>query len=215
MNDTLSNVIHALAAHGLQTMGHCAITPADALPLDQGALILVGPDEPRFWGIFSHSDFYADGAAHPLDRWSQATLDALAARFGGHAVYPFGGPPYFPFQSWAIRTGRAWASPIGFLVHDRAGLFASYRGALAVPWDMPPDTPGVKPCDACADTPCKTACPVGAFNKGYDVPICKGWLNSPQGTDCMTQGCAARRACPVGQGLRLPPQAAFHMGAFL
>lgn len=210
----LSALAAALAAHGLAPMGHFSIAPQDDLPLPQGSVILIGPDEPRFWPIFTQSAQYHDRAPDPLDRWSRAVLDPLADQFIGHAMYPFGGPPYRPFQNWALRTGRAWTSPIGFLVHDRAGLFVSYRGALVVPWAIPSMTSD-KPCETCTGEPCKTACPVGAFDVGYDVAACKGWLGSADGTPCLTTGCAARRACPVGQDLRLPAQAAFHMEAFL
>lgn len=209
-----SDLTGALSAFGLMQMGHFAITPQDDLPLAAGSVILIGPDEPFFWTAFSQSDAFSDAMPDPLDRWSRAVLDPLAQELGGHAIYPFGGPPFHPFQSWAVRTGRAWPSPIGFLVHDRMGLFASFRGALIVPWEVPPAT-GTRPCDTCKDQPCSTACPVDAFTDGYDVASCKDWLRSAGGADCMTRGCAARRACPVGQGRRRPAQAAFHMAAFL
>lgn len=212
--DQASDLQVALAANGLTSMGHFAIAPQDDLPLQTGTVILIGPDEPQFWAVFTQSPEYHDGAPDPLDRWSRAALDPLADRFEGHAIYPFGGPPWHPFQTWAQRTGRAWTSPIGFLVHDTAGLFASYRGALVVPWQMDAGR-GTRPCDTCTDQPCRSACPVDAFANGYDVPACKGHLRSPDGAACMMQGCAARRACPVGRNLRLPAQAAFHMEAFL
>ena len=212
--DGSADLIAQLARQHLQVMGGFAITATDDLPLRDGTLLLVGPDEPSFWPHFTQSPEYSDGAPDPLDRWSRAVLDPLAAHVGGHAIYPFGGPPWHPFQTWAQRTGRAWTSPIGFLVHDTAGLFASYRGALVVPWQM--DARGAtRPCDTCTGQPCRSACPVDAFAQGYDVAACKGHLRSPKGAACMTQGCAARRACPVGQNLRLPAQAAFHMEAFL
>jgi hypothetical protein len=195
-------------------MGCFAVTPEDDLPLHAGTLLLVGPDEPRFWGIFKQSAVYQDGQPDPLDRWSKSVLDPLAKQCGGHALYPSDGPSYHPFYTWALRTGLSWASPIGFLVHDQVGLFASYRGALLLPWDVEART-GKRPCDTCADEPCKTACPVNAFANSYDVETCKSHLRKPVGGDCMTTGCAARRACPVGQGNRLPAQAAFHMEAFL
>ncbi len=207
-------LISALENHGLQSMGGFAIAPDDDLPLASGTVLLVGPDEPRFWAVFSTSAQYRDGLADPLDRWSRAALEPIARAFGGHALYPFGGPPYHPFHTWALRTGRSWASPIGFLVHDQAGLFASYRGALVLPWAMDLTT-AERPCDTCPDQPCKTACPVNAFANGYDVDACKTYLRSAAGTDCMTRGCAARSACPVGQGRRQPAQDAFHMEAFL
>lgn len=211
--DDSTDLIAQLVRQHLKVMGGFAITPADDLPLRGGTLLLIGPDEPSFWPHFTQSLEYGDGQPDPLDRWSRAVLDPLADRVGGHAIYPFGGPPWHPFQTWALRTGRAWTSPIGFLVHDTAGLFASYRGALVVPWQMDAVL-GVCPCDTCTGQPCRSACPVDAFANGYDVAACKGHLRSPQGVACMTQGCAARRACPVGQNLRLPAQAAFHMEAF-
>jgi len=42
----------------------------------------------------------------------------------------------------------------------------------------------------------------------------KAHVASPEGRDCLTRGCRARRACPVGHGLRLPDQARFHIEAF-
>jgi hypothetical protein len=58
---------------------------------------------------------------------------------------------------------------------------------------------------------------VGAFSAdGYDVAACAAHLKSAAGADCMTGGCLARRACPVGAEHRhAPDQAAFTMRAFL
>ena len=177
-------------------------------------ITLIGPDEPRFWAVFRDSAEYGDGRPGPLDRWSQRVISAIADAWSGIAVFPFGGPPYAPFQRWALATGRAWTSPIGFLVHQDAGLFVSFRGAIRRPGHARTGD-GVSPCPTCPGQPCKTACPVDAFADGYDVDRCRTYLRSPAGADCMTRGCAARRACPVGQGNRLPAQAAFHMKAFL
>lgn len=194
-------------------MGRFSITDGDQLPLQNGCVILVGPDEPGFWAVFTASAEYSDGAPDPLDGWSKRILDQIASTFGGYAIYPFEGPPFQPFQTWAVRTGRAWASPIGFLVHDTAGLFASYRGALVLPWTVE-NAPGKNPCETCTTKPCQTTCPVDAFADGYDVIRCKTYLHSVNGAGCMGQGCAARAACPIGQGNRIAAQAAFHMKAF-
>ncbi len=201
-----------LAGTGLMEMGHCPVLPDDMLPHEGGTIILIGPDEPAFWPIFTQSPEYQDGEADPLDRWSRRVVGRLAADCGGAAYYPFGGAPFLPFYTWALRTGRAWASPIGFLVHDIAGLFASYRGAIWVPEDRKP-MQSSQPCVSC-DAPCKTACPVDAFTDGYDVQACKSYLNTAQGASCLGHGCKARRACPVGADRRLDAQAAFHMEAF-
>lgn len=195
-----------LASHGLMTLGEA--------PHDGGTIVLIGPDEPTFWTIFTDSPEYRDGAPDPLDRWSLRVLTALAAEDGATALFPFGGPPYQPFYSWAVATGHAWPSPIGFLVHDTSGLFVSFRGALFYPDRAPAPSDATKPCTTCA-APCAIACPVDAFADGYDVVACKAHVTSPAGTDCRMGGCLARRACPVGQGRRTPAQSAFHMKAFL
>jgi len=83
--------------------------------------------------------------------------------------------------------------------------------------DLPAPDARPCPCDSCADKPCLRTCPIDAFKpSGYDVPACIDFLESPSGTECAGQGCAARRACPVGQDhIYEPAQAAFHMAAFV
>lgn len=178
-------------------------------------MVLIGPDEPQFWGHFSTSPEYEDGTPDPLDRWSKRVLDDVSDQFDAEALYPFGGPPFHPFYTWALETGRFWASPIQFLVHDTVGLFVSFRGAILLPQPFGADQPRTSPCQSCDAKPCMTACPVHAFADGYDVDACKGHLTSLAGAPCMSNGCAARRACPIGQGNRPPAQAAFHMESFL
>jgi hypothetical protein len=204
----------AAAATGLAVLGAFHPSGGDAVPVACGTLALVGPREPGFWGVFAASPEHGDGAADPLDRWSERVVGGLARRFGAVALFPFGGPPHHPFGRWALRTGRVWSSPVGLLVHATAGLHVSFRGALALPGrlDLPP--PATRPCDGC-DAPCRAACPVGALTpQGYDVPACRTHLDSPAGADCMERGCHVRRACPVGAGRRPAAQAAFHMAAF-
>lgn len=208
----LAQISAAAAADHLEIFG--ALHPEP--PEDAGAtLVLLGPQEPGFWAHFTASAEYLDGQADPLDRWSARVITGLADALGATPRFPFGGPPYQPFISWAMRSGRAWQSPAGPLVHDRAGMMVSYRGALAFAQllELPP--PGAKPCDTCADRPCLSACPVSALSaqSGYDLAACHGYLDT--GPDCMSQGCRARRACPVSQGYaRLPAQSAFHMQSF-
>ena len=200
----LPTLTDVLKAQHLIPLGHCAH--------DGGTLVLIGPDEPAFWPHFTQGPEYQDGAADPLDRWSTRILHAIAEDVQGKAYFPFGGPPYHPFFTWALDTGRFFASPIGFLVHDTRGLFASFRGAILLPEPIAA-APGQNPCTTCA-APCKTACPVGAFDDGYNVDACKTHINAPEGADCIAQGCRARRACPVYQGNRRPMQAQHHMKAF-
>ena len=199
---------------GLAVLGAFHPGPEDATPAGCRTLLLLGPDEPGFWGLFQASPEGGDGAADPLDRWSERVIGELAAATGGRALFPFGGPPWQPFIAWARRSGAAWVSPVGLLVHAERGLLVSYRGALALGARLALPAPPARPCDTCA-RPCLDACPVGALSgAGYDLGACHGWLDTEAGGDCMARGCAVRRACPVGQGLRRWPQSAFHMTAF-
>lgn len=196
--------------------GFAADGGADGLPDSTRTLLLVGPAEPGFWPHVTAAPEFRDGDADPLDRWSARVLTGIAAEIGARALFPFGGPPHHPFPAWALRSGRAWQSPIGLLVHDRAGLMLSFRGALALPWKLVlPPVLRRSPCTGCS-APCRTACPVDAFGSGgYDLRACHGHLDRAAGRDCLTEGCRARRACPVSQRYgRLAEQSAFHMKAF-
>lgn len=206
---------HAQAYH-LNILGGFHPSADDGTPHGCQTLLLLGPDEPKFWPAFTGAAEYNDGTPDPLDRWSTRVVGALAQELRASALFPFGGAPYHPFYSWALRSGRIHASPINFLVHDTAGLFVSFRAALCLSDKIQlPDTPS-KPCTTCTDKPCETACPVGALTQtGYDVVACKGYLDTGPGADCINNGCAVRRACPVSQGFgRIPAQSAFHMRAF-
>ena len=214
---TLQKIDAAARDVGLAVRGAFHPGPDDAAPEGAGTLILLGPDEPAFWTTFTASPEYRDGARHALDRWSKRVALPLAESFGGTAVFPYDGPPYAPFLRWAERSGENWSSPVGLLVHAEAGLFISFRAALAVPERLDlPEAPE-KPCLSCADKPCETACPVGALAPGqdYDVPACVAHVTSADGSACRN-GCLVRQACPVSRAFgRLPEQSAFHMRAFL
>ncbi len=206
---TYAAISDAASDAGLLVMG--------ALHQEGGTLVLLGAGA-AFWPRFSASPEARDGRADPVDRWSKRVVGALATGFYAAAIYPFGGPPHAPFIDWALKSGRAFPSPVGMLVHDTVGLMISYRGALHVADAFPiPPVTGHSPCNACADQPCTTACPVGALGAGraYDVTACHGHLDTPEGEDCMRLGCAARRACPLSRGAgRVPEQSALHMRAF-
>ena len=203
-------------ARHLAILGGFHATPQDDLPPGTGTLLMLGPDEPAFWPAFTESPEWQDGQPDPMDRWSARVIGGWADSIGAQALYPFGGPPFQPFYSWALRTGRIHASPVNLLVHDRAGLFVSFRGALALPdrIDLPPAPPA--PCETCTDRPCTTACAAGALTPaGYDVPACKSFLATAAGTENMAQGCAVRRACPVSRDYgRHDAQSAYHMAQF-
>jgi epoxyqueuosine reductase len=210
----LATIERAAAPEGLAVLGGIHPAQDDGVPGNWGTVLLLGPDGPGFWRRFRSSAEMADRLPDPLDRWSRRVIGGLAARFGGEGLFPFGGPPWLPFTAWARRSGRAWDSPVGLLVHCEAGLFVSYRGALALPERLALPAAGSRPCDACA-APCLSACPAGALDgAGYDVPACHAWLDGVAGADCRGRGCAVRRACPVGAERRPAAQSAFHMAAF-
>lgn len=204
----------ALAAQGLALLG--AAPPDSHVPDGTRTIALAGPmGGTVWWDILTASPEWRDGQPDPMDRWSRRVLTAIAARFGSTALFPFGGPPWLPFQTWAKASGRAWESPVRLLVHAEAGLWVSFRGALALPFalDLPP---APNPCETCADRPCLTACPPRAIRAGaYDVPACHAFLDTGPGRACLTQGCRVRAACPVSvRHARVAVQSAYHMSRF-
>jgi len=211
-----ADIASRAASERLEIFGGFHATEGDGAPKGTRTILLLGPAEPGFWPHVSTSPEFRDGQPDPLDRWSRRVIGRLACDLRAKALFPFAGPPWQPFIAWARRSGRAWQSPVGFLVHDRAGLMVSYRGALAlktrIDLPAPPDAP---PCATCA-APCLTACPVGALSQsGYDTASCHAHLDTAAGADCMERGCAVRRACPVSRSYgRLPEQSAFNMRRF-
>lgn len=191
-------------------------------PLPDGrparTLLMLGNAGPALWRVFRRSPEFGDDAHDPLDRWTRRVAGGIAGRLGAAALFPFGGPPWHPFQRWAIRADTVASSPLGILIHPEFGLWHAYRAALAFErrLALPPRADRASPCTSCRDRPCLSACPVGAFSaRGYDVEACVRYLDSPSGLDCMRQGCRARRACPVGAAYAPEPaQAEFHMRAF-
>jgi len=188
------------------------------VPAAVETVVLLGFIGSGGWASFTASIEARDGKPDPLDRWSRRIIGGIAARLGGAALYPFGDPPYLPFQRWAQRADDVFVSPLGILIHAEFGLWHSYRGALAFAEGLAlPETPlRASPCASCADKPCLNACPVSAFSaSGFDVAICRTHISEQAGAGCMSGGCLARNACPVGSGHRYAAaQAAFHMHAF-
>jgi hypothetical protein len=212
-----------LTAHGLHLRGGFHPESDDGVPaLPTGAmpgtLVLIGNVGSGLWPVFSRSPEAKDGAPHPLDRWTRRVLAETAAEVDATPFFPFGAPPYLPFQRWAMRAEPVAPSPLGVLIHPDYGLWHAYRGALAFAerLSLPPRVERARPCDSCANRPCLSACPVNAFtDRGYDVPACIGHICGPVGSECMGGGCLARRACPVGANFTYgKQQAMFHMDAF-
>jgi hypothetical protein len=222
--DMLAELAAALVPLGLALRGGFTVLPEDLMPGMRGGeaaatVLMVCNAGPQMWLAFSASPEASDGLAHPLNRWTQRQLDAIAAAAGGLALYPFDATPVWPFQRWAARAEPVHSSPLGLLIHPQYGLWHAYRAAivLGARLPLPAFVPVASPCVSCADQPCLNTCPVGAFSaSGYDVAACSSHLNHPEGADCLQGGCLARRACPVGpEYQQMAAQNGFHMRAFL
>ena len=228
---SIEGIRQALAERGLHLRGGWRPDPQlDRRPMlpgggSAGVVWMVGVVGAGHWPDFAASPFFADGLPDPLDRWSQAIGEELAARWCGVALYPFSGPPYWPFQQWASRAEPVQNSPLMLRIHPVYGLWHAYRFALALPEassasfaapvEPPPSGLGSL-CLQCDGQPCLQACPVAAFGgDSYHVESCLSWLHQAGSEPCMQQGCLARRACPVGVAFRYPAAlASFHMKAF-
>jgi hypothetical protein len=214
-----------LAPSGLMLRGGFHPQDSDEVPaLGNGAaagtVFMVGNAGPAMWRAFSAymGDYSDSDDADPLNQWTKLVLDAAAAKLGFEPLYPFGSPPYWPVQRWALRTGLVMASPIGILIDPEYGLWHAYRAALLLEerLDLPAPIQKSSPCESCAARPCLATCPVSAFQPdGYDAVACADHVLGAAGEDCLKGGCLARHACPVGQEHAYTPvQAEFHMMAF-
>jgi hypothetical protein len=221
---SLSDVEKALAPHGLRVRGGFATdseTDRNIVALAQWArtVILVGNVGSELWDK-SGAEIAGMSGADPLDRWTRQVIDPIARSVEGVALYPFTGPPYWPFQRWAERAEGVRHSPIGIQIHPEYGLWHAYRAAILLRDTIDlPRTEQQHPCDTCVDRPCLTRCPVGAFStNGYDVDRCVDHVVALQNEhgSCSDVGCLARLACPVGVTWQYRPEhARFHMTAFV
>mgnify|MGYP001052406417 CR=1 FL=1 len=221
----MTALVEELAAHGLRLRGGFAPVPATdaallALRPDTKSVVLVGNVGSEMWQR-SKAAILGTGQPHPLDRWTRDVLTPIAAAHGGAALFPFDGPPYWPFQRWAERAEGVRNSPIGIQIHPEFGLWHAYRAALLLPGELDLPEPQWRghPCDTCVERPCLLACPVGAFTGArYEVDHCVDHVVSTRQNDqaCFQRGCLARIACPVGAVWRYEPEhATFHMDAFV
>jgi hypothetical protein len=213
----IAAIRRAAGAAGLAIVGAFHARDGDSVPEEVETMCLLGADGPGMWDVFSGSPEMADGRPDAMDRWSRRVIGKLAEELGAVALFPFGGPPYQPFQRWAARGEAAVSSPVAMQVTPQRGLWASYRGALGFGTRIGlPDAVAVNPCLACPQ-PCLSACPVDAFAGGvYDVPRCVEHISSPAGHACREGGCLVRHVCPAGAEATPPAaQCRFHMEAFI
>ncbi|WNJ99699.1 ferredoxin [Thalassospiraceae bacterium LMO-JJ14] len=205
-----------LRPFGLSTRGALHAEARESIPSNMATLILIGNKGPDMWRSFS-ANIPED--PNPLDTWTKQILVQVANSFDALAIYPFEGPPHYPFQRWAMMADDVAQSPIGPLIHPVYGMWHAYRAAFLFKerLDIPDVAHTPSPCTTCADQPCLKTCPVSAFRPGqYDVAACRDHIASEAGRSCLENACLARRACPVGREyIYQPAQAAFHMQHFL
>lgn len=113
------------------------------------------------------------------------------------------------------RAGLGAPGRLGLLLHPRYGPWLGIRALLFTSRPLPasaPD-PGFAPCDGCP-APCAGACPGDAVREtGFDGAAC---LDTSRRVPSCRVGCAARRACVVGQEHRYDADAeAWHRQAAL
>ena len=191
-------------------------TDADLIPGDVETCILVGTSGAQFWRSFSSE---RPAGADGVEAWTRGVLEKIAADLGAKVLLALSGPPFLPFFEWAKRSEPVTESPIGPPIHPVYGLWHAYRGMLLFQEKIAlPDAPlrtsssqDMSPCYTCADQPCLRACPVKAV-KGdiFDVAACSGFVSTVEGADCLSTGCRARRACPIGKDYVYEPAQALH-----
>lgn len=215
LSDLVEQLGSLSAEQGLVVSATAYLTADDGLAEPFKSVVLLSPAPKVFWSVFSVSEEANDGLPDPIDRWSSRVVAAISSKVSGLALFPFQGPPYFPFSAWARRSAVAWQSPSGLLVHETDGLWISFRGAIALDCEIGAAQVTVSPCEVCP-RPCLTACPVGAFRDGsFDHASCLAHVQSERGTACLENGCIARGACPIGRSSGPPQeQLRMHMQAF-
>src|SRR4029453_16678938 len=123
----IAELTGALARHGLRLRGGFATDgerDGDLLAKVPWAqtLILVGNVGSELWEK-SGAEITAMTGSDPLDRWTRQTIAPIPRSIQGTPLYPFDGPPYWPFQRWAERAEGVRPSPIGIQIHPKYGLW--------------------------------------------------------------------------------------------
>ena len=161
-------------------------------------LIMLGQGGGALWDAIRREGF---SSTDLFDDYSVAAVRDLVASLGDPAyevIYP--SEVLLPLGRMAQMAGWGKPSPLGLTINDRYGLWLAHRVVFLIDADLPVTEPldSAHPCTTCSDTPCVTACPVGAVDtvSGFDVDACSSFRvrdDSPCADRCL-----ARLACPIG-----------------
>lgn len=225
INKVQQSIINALNDTGLMIRGDFFVFEGQQIGW------LIGNSGQDFWQAFTQSREYLQQQTNPIDSYSERIINALATKVSAElnlthvsTAFPSAGPPYYPFQRWAVMAEQLKPSPLGILMHPLYGLWHAYRGAIlfAVDGEVFRATEEAvnnrsalpHPCDSCVQKPCLTTCPVGAFAETYHVSDCANYVMQKD-NDCYNSGCAARLACPYAPQYRYNSQHhCFHLHHF-
>ncbi len=227
----LNDIQKHISDNGLLVRGGYNTTDDDDLPAivdktgNKGsarALVMIGNAGPAMWRSFIDSYEYQDGMPDPLDRWTRKVITKVAEVLDTGVVFPFDGPPWWPFQRWCAQCEKLSVSPLGILMHAEYGLWHALRAALLFDHSLDElndfigstdEQKGIA-CQSCEQRICLASCPVSAYStKGYNTGRCIAHIQSED--NCLKRGCLARQACPEAVKHRYDTEEEiFHLQAF-
>ncbi len=167
-----------------------ALSPASDVAIVEPARpvgVLVGNTR-ALWPIFlaaRRADPALLASPVPIQRYTEQTIDAIAAAHGGRALYShrtYDGA-FAPFQRIAVAAGLGSLAPTGLLIHPTFGPWFALRAIILVAGEPPVNQPARPACECGA--PCTEAL-ARALASRNDW---RAWL-------------AVRDACPVGRAYR-------------
>ena len=194
-----------------------ALVATDVDPDGFATMLLFGQGGRRLFeqhvaGELDRTDPFDTISTQLVEEWLAETHPDV--RF--EVVYPGSAP--LPLGRLAELIGWGRPSPLGLSINAEFGLWIAHRVVVLVEADIvvSGQAAATHPCDSCADTPCVTACPVGAvtLTDPFDLERCSRHRIALDSV-CAYQ-CLARNACPVGADHRYGPvQMRHHYGAGL